>query len=167
MNGIVSSQHSDAVCFAVRLFVHDAPPDLIAALRHLGSSKRLVHLGLAASALAELVRADAQSWAKSASLKSLDVRALGRGQCHLPLDSLRRALPSLTHLHLPVHCDGVYLRHIAGHLGDRLTFLYVSMIGPLPQPAALSFSALQSIVISVIQRATVGMHPVPGTFHRS
>ena len=99
-------------------------------------------------------RADAiqQPWKDAAAVQSLELSSLtASSDPDKSLHALSRALPSLTHLHLPDYQSSAQ-QHIAQHLSDRLTFLRLST-ADLPlflfSFSALQCRALQSLYITL------------------
>ena len=75
--------------------------------------------------------------------------AQGVREIDLAVKAICLGLPALSHLHLPYHSNSnaAAVENITRHLGDRLTFLRLSVRDPLSHSLALHFSALQSLHI--------------------
>ena len=97
----------------------------ITALRHVGGSGRLLYLDLSAAVLSAMVWGDnveaTRPWRGARTLQSL---VLNSSYHHEPIMALMalRALPSLTHLYLPLTVlSNTTLDSFVQHLGPRLT----------------------------------------------
>ena len=150
-------------------------------LRHVAGSERPLHIELRGDDLSAMVWGDSADatvpWRGATSLQS--VVLLSATKLTLSLHALRE-LPLLTHRHLPAYF-GDYkqsddsLQYIARHLGDRLTFLRLTMEQSQSQPSwpsnsypppqsplsssfAAQCTALQSLHI-VIDAKSVNLQP--------
>ena len=145
------------------LYLTEVPALTAAALRHLVGSSRLLHLELDALQLSTMLWDGASkrtlAWEGATTLQSLNIQALHPRKPQVPLQALRRALPSLTHLHLPELITHDTLQCIGQHLGDRLSYLGVSLPHPIPPRVAVLLTALQSLHITIHPARNAAMSP--------
>ena len=132
---------------SVALLVNAFAPSA-AALRHLCSGGRLMQLEVGTWInLVAMVQADGTGATRPSTLESLVViKPSFSIRADFPSEAVRIAMPSLTHLHLGGYNRDDAAQHITRHLGDRLTFLRLSIHGvPLPHSLARQLSRLQSL----------------------
>ena len=122
-----------------------------AALRHLASSERMMHLESYVQDVSAMFWKDCEDakepWMGASTLPSLGLRSLPSANDPL-VKGLCRALPSLTHLHLR-NVNNDALQYIVQHLGNRLTFLYLSIQDSLARSVSVNCSALRSLYITI------------------
>ena len=145
------------------LFTYTELVPTSAALRHVGGSTRLVHLEIQGATLSAMVWGDAlqaaeaeavRAWRGATTVQSLILNSL-INETDMAVKALCVALPSLSYLHLP-QCDSHdAVQYVSQHLGDRLTFLRLSVNGSsstsatLPQSVTAQLSALRSLCINI------------------
>ena len=115
-----------------------------AALCHEGRSTRLVHVEMAASMLSTMVWSDRleaiRPWRGASTLQSLALNSSVIHEPDLTIMAMCRALPALSHLHLPNSHNYDVVQRLTQHLGDQLTFLRLHVDGPLARSPALPHS---------------------------
>ena len=135
--------------------IHYESPTMLttAALRHVASSGRLLHLELRAAQLSTMVWGEGlvekQPWQGATIVQSVVLNSDNHNAPPLRLLTLR-ALPSLTHLQLrQSHTHDDALQDMMQHQRDHLTFLRLKIDDPLPQPVILVSCALQSLFLDI------------------
>ena len=156
-------------CPPVRSAALLLPTMSAAALQHVGSSERLLHLELRVESLSAMVlghkRKATPPWPIAPTLQSLALFVAAKANAEPDISLLAlRELPSLTHLHSPHTSSRVAVDYIAQHLGDRLTFIRLEIDIPLSPSFATQCSALQSLHITFVP-TPLGVAPVSEQLH--
>ena len=125
-----------------------------AALRHVGRSTQLIQLELEAAALTAMVWRDrldlVRPWRGAKTVQSLVLHSRHFDAPHSSLKAACVAFASLTHLHVQlVYSDNDAFHYIARHLGDRLTFLRLSVNASSPAPECSAMQSLQSLYLTI------------------